>query len=210
MAAGDRFYLLEFKHRHAFWGDVGSNLRINGICVGGADVSALLLLPTLRDDYLKHNIVVLEPTVQEWSDFIQYSDDPQIYVQEGQGKVFHRKMRYAISGEIQQKIWAADNFACVYCGAKMGQTLMTVDHFIPLEQGGKNDHTNFLTACRRCNKKKGSGDPLVFLSQVHRWLGNPAEKFEAIKKYIVDRNKAMFPDVALEKGKVEHGRIGSE
>jgi 5-methylcytosine-specific restriction endonuclease McrA len=41
---------------------------------------------------------------------------------------------------VQQKVWAADGFQCVYCGAKMGETLLTVDHFVPLELGGANEN----------------------------------------------------------------------
>jgi HNH endonuclease len=194
MSSDERFYELEFKHRHAFWGDVGSNLRINGLVVGGATVSAILLLPDLRKEYLEHPMQVLEPTAQEWSDFIRYSDDPEIYTQVGDGKVFHRKLRYALSGEIQQKIWAADGFICVYCGAKMGATLMTVDHFIPLEDGGRNDQTNYLSSCRKCNQRKGNDHPMIFLEGIYRWLGTSQEKFDSIQQYIKARNEHWFEE----------------
>jgi hypothetical protein len=35
MASGDRFYELELRHRPAFWGDIGSILKIEGLVVGG-------------------------------------------------------------------------------------------------------------------------------------------------------------------------------
>lgn len=187
MAAGDRFYMLEFHERPAFWGDVGSMLRINGLVVGCGDANAILMLPGLRDSFTSNPGVVMEPTIGEWSDFIHYSDDPQVYVQEGEGKVFHRKMRYAISGAVQQKIWRADDFQCVYCGAKMGDTLLTIDHFVPLELGGKNDQSNFISACRACNKKKGNKHPKIFLVNIHRWLGTPEEKYVSILRYIQER-----------------------
>ena len=96
-------------------------------------------------------------------------------------------MRYAISGAIQQKIWAADSFACVYCGAKMGDILLTVDHFIPLEMGGKNIESNFVSACRKCNKRKGNDSPLVWMANCHRWLGTAAEKVNQVQKYLNER-----------------------
>ena len=151
MSSGDRFYQLQLKDRPAVWGDIGSNVRILGLVVGGCGSSTVLLLPgtgTLSYDG-DHEL-----TEQEWNDFICRSDDPEILI--GNAKVFHRKLRYEISGAIQQKIWAADTFKCMYCGATMGKSSMTVDHFDPLELGGANDESNYLTACRACNKKKSN------------------------------------------------------
>ncbi len=62
----------------------------------------------------------------------------------------------------------------------MGDTLLTVDHFEPLENGGKNDPTNFLTACRRCNKDKGSEPAEKFCERRHI-------DFEAVKIYLASR-----------------------
>jgi 5-methylcytosine-specific restriction endonuclease McrA len=94
---------------------------------------------------------------EEWSDFIRRSDDPEILI--GNAKIFQRKVRWEVSGAIQQKVWVADGYVCMYCGAMMGKVALTIDHFIPLESGGKNDESNYLTACRACNKKKGNMDP---------------------------------------------------
>jgi hypothetical protein len=41
----------------------------------------------------------------------------------------------------------------------MGKAQLTMDHFFPLELGGKNDTSNLLSACRACNKAKGSMSP---------------------------------------------------
>lgn len=186
MASEDRFYLLEFPQRPVVWGDVGSNLRINGLVVGGAGCSAILLLPGLKADFVSRVVnPILELTEEEWSEFIRRSDDPEVLI--GMPKVFHRKMRYAISGAVQQKIWAADGFMCVYCGAKMGDTMLTMDHFEPLELGGKNDSSNLVSACRSCNKKKGNQVPEAWMANVHRWLGTPAEKVASVKKYLKER-----------------------
>jgi HNH endonuclease len=186
MASEDRFYLLEFPDRPVVWGDVGSNLRINGLVVGGAGCSAILLLPGLKDDFVSRSVnPIHELTEAEWSEFIRRSDDPEILM--GMPKVFQRKMRYAISGAVQQKIWAADNFQCVYCGAKMGDTMLTVDHVEPLELGGKNDSSNFVSACRSCNKKKGNQPPLQWMAHATIWLGTPEEKLESLKLYMSGR-----------------------
>jgi len=154
--SSDRFYLLEFKNRPVYHGDVGSLLQIQGLVVGGGGAQAILLLPSAVDN-ITENTPVRTLTTAEWSDYIQRADQPEILV--GEPKVFQRKVRWEISGVVQQKIWRADGFECVYCNRKMGDVQLSVDHFIPLELGGVNNETNYLSACRKCNKDKGSQHP---------------------------------------------------
>ena len=165
MASDDRFYLMEFKNRPVLHGDIGSLLRLEGVVVGGGGTRTVLMLPDSPEaewEDFQH------PSLEEWSDWLQRSDSPEILVGPAVNgsaslpKVWHRKLRYEISGAVQQKIWAADQFACVYCHRKMGEVLMTIDHFTPLELGGANDVSNFLSACKPCNKAKGSMDPEVW------------------------------------------------
>ena len=37
-------------------------------------------------------------------------------------------------------------------------------HFVPLEMGGANDTSNYLTACRKCNKDKGGMAPADWIA----------------------------------------------
>jgi 5-methylcytosine-specific restriction endonuclease McrA len=92
--------------------------------------------------------------MEEWTDFLARTDNPEILIMPA--KAFHRKVRYEISGAVQQKIWVADGCKCRFCGVSMGKAQMTIDHFESLELGGKNDTSNYITACRACNKSKGS------------------------------------------------------
>ncbi len=175
MSADDRFYLMKFPDgRPVKWGDIGSNLRIQGLVVGGNGVQVILLLPGFEPTY--DQVITLSD--EDWSDFIHASDDPQILV--GPAKIFQRKVRYEISGAIQQKVWFADSFFCAYCGISMGKAKMTIDHFIPLELGGHNDPSNFLTACAACNKKKANMDPRV-------WCDKMGIKYEDLVAYLKKR-----------------------
>lgn len=54
---------------------------------------------------------------------------------------------------IKRKVFALDNFECVYCGFNMN---LTIDHFIPYTRGGDNSIKNYVTACWDCNGKKGN------------------------------------------------------
>lgn len=45
---------------------------------------------------------------------------------------------------------------CACCGATLSLDTMTVDHFIPLSEGGGNDSENVIPMCRECNREKRS------------------------------------------------------
>ena len=150
MASDSRFYQLELRHRPAVYGDLGNILKIEGLVVGGEGAQAILMLPgtVFNEDWNVHPL-----TMEEWTDFLARTDNPELMMP---GKAFHRKVRYEISGAVQQKVIVADGFKCMYCGVAMGKAQLTMDHFSPLELGGKNDTSNFIAACRACNKSKGS------------------------------------------------------
>ena len=52
-----------------------------------------------------------------------------------------------------------DAYRCQYCGDTSGRSYMTVDHVIPRSRGGKHEWENLVTACTRCNQRKGSLTP---------------------------------------------------
>ena len=45
---------------------------------------------------------------------------------------------------------------CVYCGSKKQ---LTIDHVLPKSRGGKNEWTNLVTCCFKCNVKKANRTP---------------------------------------------------
>jgi HNH endonuclease len=163
MASGERYYLLELTHRPAVYGDLGNILKIEGLVIGGEGAQAVLLLPdaerfiVLPRTMDGSKIPVRNLTNEEWVDFLKRTDDPEVLVMPE--KAFHRKLRYQISGHVQQKVWAADGFKCVFCGQPMGKMQLTIDHWNPLELGGANDTGNYLSVCRKENKDKGSMSP---------------------------------------------------
>jgi 5-methylcytosine-specific restriction endonuclease McrA len=56
-------------------------------------------------------------------------------------------------------IMLRDAYVCQYCGESPGRHLLTVDHVVPRCRGGVHDWDNLVTACMRCNQKKGSLTP---------------------------------------------------
>lgn len=166
MASNDRFYQLSLGSRPAYWGDLGNRLQLSGFLLEGEKCHVVVATPSSsirthvdRVSETAALVGIVEPTVAEWCEIIREMDDPKSFEIDPTGgvKAIHRKMqRGAISGAVQQKIWARDQFKCVYCNRMMGDVQLSVDHFEPLEFGGADDQNNYLSACRRCNKKKGS------------------------------------------------------
>lgn len=56
----------------------------------------------------------------------------------------------------RQNIFKRDNFECQYCGTKRD---LTLDHVIPSSRGGAHAWSNLVTACKKCNTKKGNCSP---------------------------------------------------
>jgi 5-methylcytosine-specific restriction endonuclease McrA len=60
-------------------------------------------------------------------------------------------------------LFARDHYSCQYCGRHrrdLGyRESLTRDHIVPLSRGGDNQWTNVVTACSRCNLRKGNRLP---------------------------------------------------
>jgi HNH endonuclease len=174
-ASTSRFYKLDMRNRPVLRGDIGSLIRIDGLVVGGGGASAVLLLPGATPCERRPEYQLFP---DEWTDFLARSDVPELLV--GPAKAFHRKARYEISGLVQQRVWVADGLRCMYCGRAMGEVQLTVDHLVPLELGGANDTSNYLSACRRCNKDKGSEEPRA-------WCARNKIDFDRLAAYLAAR-----------------------
>lgn len=59
----------------------------------------------------------------------------------------------------RRTVLARDHYTCQYCGATPGRAELTVDHIRPRSMGGETTWDNVVTACRRCNVRKGDRTP---------------------------------------------------
>lgn len=78
----------------------------------------------------------------------------------------------------RQNIFLRDNHVCQYCATKFSEKKLTIDHVIPLSKGGRHEWTNVVTACSRCNNRKGDKSvekanlKLLNRPEKPRWLPN--------------------------------------
>lgn len=83
-----------------------------------------------------------------------------------QGKIVIEGNRLSIAGcqskrctipeHIKKQIYKKCNNRCAYCGEKLTLETRTIDHIVPLSEGGSNYITNFFPACTYCNALKAS------------------------------------------------------
>ena len=64
------------------------------------------------------------------------------------------------SGSDLKEIARLQKGKCAYCARPSAK--LTVDHIVSLHKGGTNHRHNIQLACRRCNSRKGSRDPIEF------------------------------------------------
>lgn len=60
--------------------------------------------------------------------------------------------RKSIGTKLALKVFANDDYTCQHCGTRDN---LTVDHIIPVIQGGTNEISNLQTLCQSCNSSKG-------------------------------------------------------
>jgi 5-methylcytosine-specific restriction endonuclease McrA len=86
-----------------------------------------------------------------------------------------------LTGEEGLRILERDHYRCQYCGLDgltsfENSLIMSVDFIQPRARKGKKEPENLVTACRPCNRIKGSR---VFAS------------FDEAKKYVVERRPEL-------------------
>ena len=141
---------------------VGTEWQVSGVLFQGMGDDILMLSHVA--DLPDGNLTIIRPTLEEWELIVKLSDNPEHFRDQEFMKGIVGKQKYLMSGFVQQKTWARDSFMCLYCGWKMGDVQLSVDHFVPLFMGGANNIDNYVSACRRCNKDKGNIDPVKYCS----------------------------------------------
>ena len=61
--------------------------------------------------------------------------------------------KYIGKQEVRDYIFSRDGNNCLCCGAIDN---LSIDHIIPVINGGENDLSNLQTLCKKCNSSKGT------------------------------------------------------
>ena len=108
----------------------------------------------------------------------------------------------------RSRIYIRDRYYCQYCGDQKSAKELTLDHILPKAQGGTTTPQNLVSACVKCNQRKGNRTPeqarmplltsqkLLRLGLDHVLLCHYAEsrpewnKYLFMKDFIDDEQKA--------------------
>jgi hypothetical protein len=61
--------------------------------------------------------------------------------------------------ENRAKVYERDGYKCHYCDKQLTRFTATLDHIVPVAEGGDNGFGNLVTACLGCNSRK-TGRPV--------------------------------------------------
>jgi 5-methylcytosine-specific restriction endonuclease McrA len=56
-------------------------------------------------------------------------------------------------------VLSRDYYTCQYCGVTPPRKELTIDHVLPRSRGGNTTWENVVTACQKCNGRKGNRTP---------------------------------------------------
>lgn len=69
---------------------------------------------------------------------------------------YHRRANF--SGD---NVFLRDRYTCQYCLKKFPESMLTMDHVLPVRYGGETKWNNIATSCGPCNTRKGSNRTIV-------------------------------------------------
>ena len=56
----------------------------------------------------------------------------------------------------RRNVLVRDQYTCQYCRREFPTAQLTLDHVVPISRGGQTHWENVVTACKKCNNKKGN------------------------------------------------------
>jgi 5-methylcytosine-specific restriction endonuclease McrA len=59
----------------------------------------------------------------------------------------------------RRNVFFRDGHCCQYCGRKFGTHNLSLDHVLPRSRGGETSWENIVSACLKCNVRKGGRTP---------------------------------------------------
>jgi 5-methylcytosine-specific restriction endonuclease McrA len=74
-------------------------------------------------------------------------------------KIYARVPHRRTPAWTRRGVFQRDGYTCAYCGKRFGVRDLTVDHVVPISQGGRSTWGNTVTACARCNQRKADRTP---------------------------------------------------
>lgn len=68
----------------------------------------------------------------------------------------------------RRNVYLRDSHCCQYCGRRYPEEELNLDHVVPRDRGGVTTWENIVTACIRCNARKGNRLPAQASMELRR------------------------------------------
>ena len=174
---------------------IGNTVQISGMIWSGEGINYLCYLPDeLNPEY---DTVLMPLTLEEWNELVRQSDlmETEILAKDTEGKLVKtilRKSTRQIDQAIQWKVFERDEYCCRYCG-RTGIPL-SVDHIILWEEGGPSTEENLITACKKCNRMRGSQQyPNWLISEYYYKMSRDIDEETRQKNAAIVQTMASIP-----------------
>jgi hypothetical protein len=92
------------------------------------------------------------------------------------------------------EVFKRDGFTCMYCGRKVPDVVLEVDHIVPRAKGGGDEVDNLITSCLDCNR--GKGDRLLDERAPVQDLEERAELIRERERQLLAYNEAKSAEIA--------------
>jgi len=86
---------------------------------------------------------------------INFQDLRRAYLYDHPIYVYKKRNRKPINARLRWFVLSRDNFKCQACGKSSRETILHVDHILPISLNGKTEENNLRTLCAECNMGKG-------------------------------------------------------
>jgi hypothetical protein len=175
---------------------IGNTIQISGMIWSGEGKSYLCFLPDEQPAH-PNELVLLPMTLNEWNEVVRQSDlmETEILAKDTEGKLVKtilRKSTRQIDQAIQWKVFERDEYCCRYCG-RTGIPL-SVDHIILWEEGGPSTEENLITACKKCNRMRGSQQyPNWLISEYYYKVSRDIDEETRQKNAAIVQTMASIP-----------------
>lgn len=101
--------------------------------------------------------------------------------------------------DLRLAIYLRDSFRCLYCCADLHSADprdITLDHLTPKVDGGSNDPSNLVTACRSCNCSRQDKSLLLFagpetIRDIRRHTARKITRYRKLAKALISGETGM-------------------
>jgi hypothetical protein len=174
--------------------DVGTSIQLVGGIWASEKEAHLFYFPEYGSAY--EQLHAMGISKDDWKALLRQSDllETEVLSKCEDGKLYKavvRKCQRNIDQQVSWNVFRRDSYTCRYCGRN--DVPLTVDHLVLWENGGPSTEANLVSACKKCNKTRGSVEYADWLN--HNYYKRVSENLSLRTKQINAAVLATLKDI---------------